>query len=152
MVNQRSDSILRLIALFKLAKVIALTTVGIVALRTVDHTGDLDRWAGMLRFAPSNKYLHGALAKIGGLSTRQLEELGVGTFVYAAVFLVEGLGLWRRKRWAEYLTVIVTGSFIPIEIYELVEHVSIAKAVAIAINIAVVLYLIIRIRRDHRDR
>jgi uncharacterized membrane protein (DUF2068 family) len=151
MANQRSDTILRLIALFKLAKALALITIGIVALRTAGiERHDLERWAAMLRVDPSNTHIHRLIARLGGMSTRHLEELGAGTFIYAAVFLVEGTGLMLRKRWGELFSVIVTTSFIPFEIYELVHHVSIVKVVAIAINVAVVVYLIVRLRGEIR--
>jgi uncharacterized membrane protein (DUF2068 family) len=46
------------------------------------------------------------------------------------------------QRWAEYLTLIVTASFLPLEIYELSVHVSVLKIVAFVVNIAVVVYLL----------
>ena len=59
---------------------------------------------------PSHRLVDGAISKVSGLGHRRLEALSVGTFVYAAVFLVEGTGLLLRKRWAEYLTVLVGGA------------------------------------------
>jgi len=73
--------------------------------------------------------------------------LAVGTFVYAAVFLVEGTGLLLRKRWAEYLTTIVTASFVPFELYEMAHTPSVLKAAGIALNVAIVVYLIVRLRQ-----
>jgi uncharacterized membrane protein (DUF2068 family) len=78
---------------------------------------------------------------------RKLKELSVGTFIYSAVFLTEGIGLALHKRWAEYFTIITTSSFLPLEVYELIHHATIAKAVALAINIAVVIYLVRELRR-----
>ena len=94
-----------------------------------------------LRLDPDNHYVHAAISKVSGLSTRRLEELSLGTFVYAAVFLTEGGGLLLRKRWAEYLTTIVTASFVPFEGYELVHAPSILKAAGLALNLAIVGYL-----------
>jgi uncharacterized membrane protein (DUF2068 family) len=64
------------------------------------------------------------------------------------VFLVEGVGLLLRKPWAEIMTVIVTTSFIPLEVYELVERFSGAKVLVIVVNVLVVLYLLRRLRRE----
>jgi uncharacterized membrane protein (DUF2068 family) len=94
-----------------------------------------------LRFDPNNQVIHGVIAKISGLDARRLHELSLGTFVYAAVFLVEGTGLLLRKHWAEYLTTLMTASFIPFEIYELVHQPSIMKGIAIALNTLIVVHL-----------
>jgi uncharacterized membrane protein (DUF2068 family) len=71
--------------------------------------------------------------------------------VYAAVFLVEGVGLLLRRRWAEYLTVIATASLLPLEVYELVERLRATRALIVAANLAIVLYLIARLRVERRE-
>jgi uncharacterized membrane protein (DUF2068 family) len=81
------------------------------------------------------------------LDDRRLKELSAGTFIYAAIFLTEGVGLALGKRWAEYFTIITTSSFLPLEIYELVKHVSVPKILALLINLAVVVYLVRELRR-----
>ncbi|MGI8964824.1 MAG: DUF2127 domain-containing protein, partial [Limisphaerales bacterium] len=68
------------------------------------------------------------------------------TFFYSALMLTEGVGLLFEKRWAEWLTVFVTASFIPFEIYEMARHLSISKVVVLLINIVIVGYLILRLR------
>jgi len=102
------------------------------------------------RVDPQNRFIHQAITRISGLDTKRLEELGVGTFVYAAVFLVEGTGLLFRKRWAEYLTTLVTLSFIPFEVYEMWQHPSALKAVGIGVNALIVVYLALRLWRERR--
>jgi len=67
--------------------------------------------------------------------------------VYAAIFFTEGLGLAFRKRWAEYFTIITTSSLLPLEIYELAKRVSVGRALALLINLAVVVYLVYELRR-----
>jgi uncharacterized membrane protein (DUF2068 family) len=76
----------------------------------------------------------------------------VGTLLYAIVFAIEGVGLLLEKTWAEYLTTAVTVSFLPIEVYELVEHPSVTKALLVLINGAVVVYLALQIRRRRADQ
>jgi len=92
------------------------------------------------------------LAKVAKIDDRRLKELSAGTFVYSAIFMTEGVGLMLRQRWAEYLTIISTASLLPLEIYELIKHTSIAKLFAFAINIAVVVYLIWELRRFPKRR
>ena len=57
---------------------------------------------------------------LGSLSPAVRGLIDLGTFLYAALFAVEGVGLWLGKRWAEWLTVVTTSLLIPIEIYEIV--------------------------------
>ena len=62
---------------------------------------------------------------------------------YAAIEGVEAVGLWYQKRWAEYLTFIVTTSLLPLEIYEIANKLSPFKILAFIINLAVVIYLLL---------
>jgi uncharacterized membrane protein (DUF2068 family) len=71
-------------------------------------------------------------------------HLVVAFFIgYAVVEAVEAVGLWSLKRWGEYVAVIATSAFLPIEIYELAHKVSVLKIVAFVINLALVLYLLV---------
>lgn len=60
--------------------------------------------------------------------------------------LAKGVALLRR-RWAEYFTVIVTGSLIPLEVYELLRRVTLARLIFLSVNVVVVWYLIAVLRR-----
>jgi uncharacterized membrane protein (DUF2068 family) len=62
--------------------------------------------------------------------------------------LTEGVGLLLRKRWAEYFTIITTAGLIPLELYELAKHVTAAKIAILIINIAIVVYLVVRVRSE----
>jgi len=149
MPRHRRDLVIRLIALFKLVKALTLIAIGVGALSMHPHDGRLHQWIDALTVDPHGKYLTELLARITSLRPRQLHEIGVASLIYAAVFAVEGVGLALRRMWAEVLTVIVTTSFIPLEIYELVEHRSWAKLAVIVVNGFVVLYLLWRLRRQN---
>ena len=104
-------------------------------------------WVAQLHLDKDNRYIGKALGKILSLDDRKLREISAGTLVYAALLLTEGVGLLFRRRWAEYFTVIVTGSFIPLEVYELVRRVTLARLVLVGVNVAIVWYLIHVLRR-----
>jgi uncharacterized membrane protein (DUF2068 family) len=149
MPRRQRDIVIRLIALLKLMKALVLIAVGIGALSMRHDHSWLGTWTHALAADPHGTYVAKLVAKIGSLDARELEELGIGSLVYASVFVVEGVGLMLRRMWAEVLTVIVTTSFIPLEIYELAVHKSLAKAAVIVVNVLVVLYLLRRLRREN---
>jgi uncharacterized membrane protein (DUF2068 family) len=143
-----------LIAAFKLIKAFGLIAVGVGALRLLhrDIAALVEHWINVFRVDPHNHYIDLLLEKLAILDDRRLKELSIGTFVYAGIFLVEGVGLALRKRWAEYFTIISTASLLPIEIYELTRRVSIGRSLALVINLAVVAYLIYELRRYPQQR
>ncbi len=63
--------------------------------------------------------------------------------VYGVVEIAEAVGLWSLKRWGEYVAVIGTSLFLPLEIYELTDHVTYLKIGALVVNVALVAYLVI---------
>jgi len=137
---------LRVIGGLKIAKALMLLAAGIGMLSLGTH--HIHTLAWNFHHDEGNHYINDALAKVAGVSSHKMHELGVGCFVYGALFATEGIGLWMRKVWAEYMTVIITGSFIPLEVYEMIEHKSVVKGVVIALNIAIVVYLVWRLKRD----
>lgn len=143
---------LLLIAAFKLLKGFALLAVGIGALKLLhkDVAAIAEHWVNAFRVDPHNHYVDWLLMKLAIVDDRRLKELSIGTFIYSAVFLTEGTGLAFQKRWAEYFTIITTASFLPLEIYELVRHVTVAKTVALLINIVVVVYLVREVKTNPR--
>jgi uncharacterized membrane protein (DUF2068 family) len=145
--------LLRLIALFKLVKAALLIAVGVGALRLLhkDVAGAVEHWVELLRLDPNNHYIDTALEKASYLTPDKIKELGLGSMIYAALFLTEGIGLWLEKRWAEWLTIFITSSLIPVEVYEIYHHPTSVKFAVLLINIAIVTYLLYRIR-DKRMR
>jgi uncharacterized membrane protein (DUF2068 family) len=142
-------AVILLIAVFKLVKGLLLLAVGVGALKLLhrDVSSVVMHWVSVLRVDPDNRHIHKLLARLLAINRRKLEEISAGTFFYAALFLTEGTGLALGKRWAQYLTIIATGSFIPLEIYECIHHCTLAKVVMLGINVAVVVYLIARVRQ-----
>jgi uncharacterized membrane protein (DUF2068 family) len=139
--------ILRLIALFRWVKAVALIGAALGTLHLL-HPGAADvlmQWAA--QFPP---VVQQAVAKLSGLPERKIHELAVGLFAYAALFIVEGSGLWFQKRWGEWLTVVATTSFIPFEVYELMKHATAMRAALLVSNIAIVIYLVWRRMREWR--
>jgi uncharacterized membrane protein (DUF2068 family) len=144
------DRGLRLIAFFKLFKGILLLGSGIGLLRLLhkDVADAVMHWINILHFDPGNRHIQTVLIRASIVNERQLKELSIGSFFYAGLLLTEGSALLLQRWWAKYFTVIVTASFIPLEVWELVHRFSVAKTVVIAVNVAIVWYLVLRIKRD----
>ncbi len=140
---------LRLIAAFKLLKGLALLALGIGALNLLhkDVEAIVVHWITIFQVDPHSHYLQVLLAKLSILDDRRLKELSVGTFIYSALFMTEGIGLALGKRWAEYLTIMSTAYLLPLELYEIAKHTTVGKVIALVINLAVVAYLIFELRR-----
>ncbi|WP_445526237.1 DUF2127 domain-containing protein [Streptomyces cyslabdanicus] len=83
----------------------------------------------------------GTVRKTFGYQHSTLLLVASVLLAYALVELIEAVGLWYAKRWAEYLTVVATAAFLPLEIYELTEHISAVKITTLALNILAVLYI-----------
>ncbi len=147
--QQKSSVTIVLIGLFKLVKGIALLFIGFGMLRLLnrDVAQTVNHWVQILRVDPDNHFVHSALSRALNVSPRQLREFSVGSFMYAALLLTEGVGLLARKHWAEYFTVITTSLLIPLEIYELAKHGTPAKVAVLIVNLLIVVYLAMRLKR-----
>lgn len=144
--GERGDRVVVLIGVFKLLKSVLLIAIGAAALRGVpaaalERALDASGWTGALS---GHRTVRVAVVKLLSMDAHTLRDLGIACLCYAAVFLVEGVGLLRRRRWAEWLTVVVTVSFIPVEVYELVRHRGAGELAALAINAAIAVYLVRR--------
>ena len=146
--RRKHDRGLWLIALFKLVKAALLLIVAIGALKLIhdDVAATVAGWVEAIRIDPDNRFIHSLFVKLAQIDDRKLEAISAGSFFYAALLTVEGIGLWMEKRWAEYLTVIMTASLIPLEVYEIVERRTATRVLLLAFNIGVVIYLIKKLR------
>lgn len=145
----KRDLWILLIGVFKLVKGISLLIVGLGLLKLLhrDVAAVTQHWIEVLRVDPENRFIHRGLVRIFNVTPKQLKELSAGTFVYAAIFLTEGTGLLARKHWAEYMTLISTGLFIPLEAYEIHRHFTWLKVAVTLVNLLIVWYLAARIKR-----
>lgn len=146
--KRSDDRLLSLIAVFKFLKAAMLIALGIGAFRLLhrDIGSVLEHWTDVLGVDPDNRFVDAVLVRVSNLRPDQIRKLGLGSFLYAGLFLAEGTGLWLQKRWGEWLTVIITGSLVPVEIYEIYRHPSAVKVAVLVINLGILGYLIHHIR------
>jgi uncharacterized membrane protein (DUF2068 family) len=143
-----SHRALKFIAAFKLVKALGLIIVAVAAFNLVQwrHVVALADWVTQLPFHQGHRFAVEMVDKLLGFGPRKFLAIGTVACIYATVFVVEGWGLWREKRWAEYLTVIVTASLIPFEVWEIFQHFTWLKIFALVLNVAIVWYLIYVLR------
>jgi uncharacterized membrane protein (DUF2068 family) len=142
------------IAAFKLVKVVALLTLAAATFHLL-QPGALDRQIDRLRELPLASGWRPMVHFIDWLTAMTPHNIvlaGTLACAYALLYATEGIGLWLQKRWAEYLTTLATASLIPFELWELTRGPNAVKVTALAINIAIVIYLCYVIRSDRGHR
>jgi uncharacterized membrane protein (DUF2068 family) len=149
----RDKIVLRVIAVDRAFHFVVLGALGVLVLlfaadrATLRHTfykvvADLQ--GGVVSGQSHAK--HGLLHELDNLfttSSSHLHLLGGALLTYGVVEGIEAVGLWYQRRWAEYLTFLVTASLLPLEIYEIVNRSTPFKVLAFLVNVAVVVYLLL---------
>jgi uncharacterized membrane protein (DUF2068 family) len=140
---------LRLIGAMKVASAVLLAAAGFGIFRMVnrDLGAALEHTILRLHLDPENRVIQETVSRVADIDKAHLKALGVGTFFYAGLHLVEGTGLILMKHWAEYLTVIATGSLLPVELYEVARKVTAVRLGVLAVNVAILAYLIFKLRQ-----
>jgi uncharacterized membrane protein (DUF2068 family) len=153
--TQRLDG-LRIIALLKFGKALLLlfTVFGVHELLKPAVADQLYDWSATLTDDTVHDYALRFLDWLTGPGFKAVTRVQWVTLAYIGLVLVEGIGLWMRKRWAEWLVVVAGAGLIPVELWELFGH-SLHKPVVFAamlLNIAVVGYLAWQLRRTRRGQ
>ena len=147
--HHHRDRGLLAIGLFKLGKAILFFALGLGAIHLLhkDLGDEILRLARELKFDPESKIVTLILEKVDLIDDHRLKLISLGTFAYSALALTEGIGLMLAKVWAEYLTLILTISFLPWEVFELARHPNWYRLSLLLINLAVLWYLLWLLRR-----
>lgn len=143
-VRARHNKWLMLIAFFKFIQATLFVGIGIGALHliNVDIDDFLTRLFSILRFDPESNFVNFVLEKASNLDDRILRRISAAVFAYAALGLIEGIGLYLEKAWAEYFTLLLTASFLPFETIHLLHRATWPRACLLAVNALVLLYLL----------
>jgi uncharacterized membrane protein (DUF2068 family) len=138
-----------LIAGFKAVKGMLLLVIGLGFLRLVhaDIATLFSQLLETLHLNSDSHMLHALVLKVDALQPRSILTMSVMTLTYAALLFTEALGLWFERSWAAYLTVASTSLFLPFELYELIERVTVLRIGVLLLNLAIVIYLIRQLRQ-----
>jgi uncharacterized membrane protein (DUF2068 family) len=145
---------LEVIGVLKLISGATALLVGFGVIRFLGHDPGprAERIVSHLGLDPHNFVIHAALERITGIDRTRLRALEAGTFFYAALHTIEGVGLILGYQWAEYLVIVATGSLIPFEIFAIARRVSVVRVAIFVLNVAIVIYLIINLFKDRLER
>ncbi|MBS1816264.1 MAG: DUF2127 domain-containing protein [Acidobacteria bacterium] len=148
----KGDRGVLIIGIFKLLKSLFFVGVGFGALHFIHHdlVETLQHLVDSRGFDPENRFVSLVIDKAELVTHHRLRQITYGTFGYAAVAMVEGIGLIRRKVWAEYLTLWLSISFLPWELYELVFHPNWWRLAILVTNVLIVVYLVWVVRQKKR--
>jgi uncharacterized membrane protein (DUF2068 family) len=140
------------IAVFKLFKGVTLIALGLGAFRLLnpETVHRLTNWLLHFSLTTGQRFIDKTIDLLSNLTRGHAAALGLGAILYGSLFTVEGVGLWKGKRWAEYLTVIATSALIPFEVYELARRLTMVRVSALVVNVAAVIYLVYRLRHPRQ--
>lgn len=144
--------------MFKFVKAAVLLGAGVGALTLAnpEPIAGLQDWLEELSLGEGHRFTawcaEKTLALLDPSGSQRLGHLAIAAFLFAALFVVEGVGLARGRVWAEYLTVAVTISFLPIELVAAWHRWSLLRSGTIVLNIGVVVYLLVQLRSARAAR
>jgi uncharacterized membrane protein (DUF2068 family) len=141
--RQHHNKLLILIAAYKGLQALLFVAVGIGALRLLHKDiGDVfETLRDSLHFSPESRLINFLLEKAALVNDPMLRRIGVVAFAYAALSLAEGTGLYLEKAWGEVLTLAITASFLPWEIFEVSRRLTWVRVGLLLINTLVFFYL-----------
>lgn len=138
-----------LIAVFKLLKGVLLLLVGfgLLKLMHAEIATLFSRLIEALHLNADSRIIHALVLKVDALQPHSVLVAALVSLGYAGMLLLEGVGLWLERSWAAYLTVISTSLLLPFELYEVIDRVSMLRIGVLLLNLVIVLYLLIQLRK-----
>jgi uncharacterized membrane protein (DUF2068 family) len=154
LIKPKHNHWLILIAAFKLAQALLFAALGVGALKLLhkDVGDELTRFAEHMRFNPESRFVNFLLDRASLLTDQQLRRIGAVVFIYAGLDMIEGIGLYFEQTWAEYLTLAITASFLPLEVFEVYRRITLIRVSLLVVNALVFLYLLILVTGRQRGK
>jgi uncharacterized membrane protein (DUF2068 family) len=147
----RDKVVLRVIAVDRALHFVILAALAVLAFLLASHRTQIDKLVPRLNSiffgsrnanaTPTHGFLHD-IERLLTLNVTTFRLIGAAAAAYALLEGAEAYGLWRQRRWAEYLTFIATTLFVPYEIYELNGKITFFRVAAFAVNVAILVYLL----------
>ena len=145
---------LKIIALFEAFKgmLVLLTGLAAFSLMHQDIQVLAEQLVAHLHLNPAKHFPKIFIDAASNLTDGRLRFLALLALLYASMRFVEGFGLWFAKRWSEWFALLSGGIYLPIELYELAKGFTWIKICFAAINLTVVLYMALMLKRSNRSQ
>jgi len=142
------------IGTYKLISGLAALALAIWSVCFLDHDPErgLERVILRLGLDPHNHVIHSVFSALTGADRKHLRAIEAGTFFYALLHIIEGIGLIRGHDWAGYLVVVATSSLIPFEVFEIARKTNLLRISLLVLNVGIVIYLIATLRKERARR
>jgi uncharacterized membrane protein (DUF2068 family) len=129
-----------MVALFEAIKgaVVLFAGVGVLALIDRDAQDIAERIVRHSHLNPAGHYPRIFIEAAAEVTNARLWWLAAGAAVYTLVRGIEAYGLWYERRWAEWFALVSGSIYLPIEIYEIIHHVTWIKVTVFAVNATIV--------------
>lgn len=150
----RRDRGIVAIGVFKLLQGLLFVLMGIGAIRLLhkDLMQVAEHFILAMRFDPEGRFVTLVMDKVALIDPHRLKQISVAIFAVASLDLVEGIGLVLEQAWAEFVTLILTASFLPWEFFEIFRRATWMRATLLGINLVVVVYLAYYVQARMRER
>ena len=150
----RRDRGILAIGVFKLSQGALFVLLGIGAIRLLhkDLMQVAEHFILAMRFDPEGRFVNLIMDKVALIDPHRLKQISAAIFAVAALDLVEGTGLVLEQAWAEFVTLVLTASFLPWEFFEILRRTTWIRVTLLGINLIVVIYLIYYVQARMRER
>ena len=140
---------LHAIALFEGVKGVAaiIASFGLLSLAHHDVRAMALALIGHFHLDPDAHFPRILLDDAAILANANLSQAVLLAWAYAAIRLTEGYGLWKDRAWAEWLAAVSGAVYLPLELSHLLAHTTVINGMVLTGNIAVVVYMVVRLRR-----
>jgi uncharacterized membrane protein (DUF2068 family) len=146
--------LMRLIAINKASHALVFTVLAVVLVVLETNFTRLHDWAqsvadqlnsqiGDTGQGASQSWLSKQAHHIVDLEPGTVHVLLALSITYAVIEWTEAIGLWKERRWAEYLTVLATALLLPLEVHELINKVTVLRVGALVVNVALIVWLVL---------
>ena len=145
---------LKIIVAYKAALFLLLSLTSLILLLALKNHARLIAFSESYILESKVSLIEASVEKMLTQQPNTIRYSGIVAGVYAVVTAVEAVGLWYQKVWAEILVLLLVGSSIPLEIYELVKGVTLLKSAVFIVNVAIFLYLlqfVLQNTRSHKS-
>ncbi len=115
---------------------------GLLSLLGRDQAAFAEHLVARLHLNPAHHYPHIFIAAMSNVNNTHLVQLACLAALYSALRFAEAYGLWRQRRWAEWLAALSGAIYVPVEIYEIFQHATWLKFAALLINVVIVAYMV----------